>query len=74
MTASDQRPQVADEVAAVRTGRAVMEELQQTINALPRRVFHRDSKPDDVLFDTSIDVVALVDIDTVRPEAVTRTL
>ena len=48
-----------------------MEGLQQAIDALPRRVCHCDTKLDNVLFDASGDVVALVDLDTVRFEAVT---
>ena len=62
--------QVADEVAAIQNGRAGMEGLQQAIDALQRRVCHSDTKLDDFLFDASVDVVALVDIDAVRPEAV----
>ena len=48
-----------------------MEGLQQANDALPRRVCHYDTKFDDVLFYASVDVVALVEIDTVRPEIIT---
>ena len=48
--------------------------MQQANVALLRRVCHSDTKLDNVLCDASVDDVELVDIDAVRPEAVTSDL